>query len=262
MNLTFQPSSSFPAASAGPRARHPRASRWNKLTDALRGLLRGPAQRAPRLSGQVGRQRRWAGDFDALVLAGDAMMIRARRDKQALTVAVFELSDLPELRSVFGKEVTQEVVHRLREKFQRIATSKGLVARTGPTLFTVLMPGFGRDRALAAISEVMGFPCSIELDSTRDEVVLIPEYMVQTVRSDTASVADVIAALRAGIAQSQEREHSRRRYLKRERESHTPPMELRTPTAVSRRPLLDDAGPRPAYPSVATIPMPLAERGT
>lgn len=234
-------------------------SRWNGLTAALAGLFRVAAQRAPRLTGQAGRQRRWASDFDALVVAGDAMMNRARRDKQAMSVAVFDLSDLPELRSVFGKQVTQEVVQRVSEKFQRIATSKGLVARTGTTLFTVLMPGFGRDRALAVISEVMGHPCCIELE-TRDEVVLIPEYMVQTVRGDTRSVADVIAALRTGIAQSQEREHSRRRYLKRERESHTRPMELRTPTAASRRPLLEDAAPRQACPSVATIPMPLAAR--
>lgn len=267
MSYAFQPTSSFHAASARGRTGSMRASRWNRVAAALHGLFRVAAPRAPGLTGQAGRQRRWASDFDSLVVAGDVMMQRARREKQAMTVAVFDLSDLPELRSVFGKRVTQEVVQRVSEMFQRIATSKGMVARTGTTLFTVLMPGFGRDRALAVISEVMGFPCCIELDSIRDEVVLIPEYMVQTVRGDTASVADVIATLRRGIVQNREREQSRRSYLKRERESHTRHGNLRAVSTVSAastgepRSRVDSAAPRRAYRSVATIPMPLAARG-
>jgi GGDEF domain-containing protein len=264
MTFAFQPTSPFRAASAAGRTGPMRASRWNRLAVALAGMFRAVAQRAP---GLTGRQRRWASDFDALVVAGDAMMQRARRDKQAMSVAVFDLSDLPELRSVFGKGVTQEVVQRVSELFQRIATSKGLVARTGTTMFTVLMPGFGRDRALAVISEVMGYPCCIELDASRDEIVLIPEYMVQTVRGDTGSVADVIAALRRGIVQARELEQSRRRYLKRERESHTPPGDLRAVSTVSAastgepRSRVDSAAQRHAYRGVATIPMPLAARG-
>jgi GGDEF domain-containing protein len=272
MNLAFQSTSSSPLSSAAELPRPMRASRWNGLTAALAGLFRAAAQQVPRLSGQASRQRRWAGDFNALVVAGDAMIQRARRDKQAMTVAVFDLSDLPELRSVFGKRVTQEVVQRVSELFQRIATSKGLVARTGATMFTVLMPGFGRDRALAVISEVMGYPCRIELDASRDEIVLIPEYLVQTVRGDTGSVADVIAALKRGIVQARELEQSRRRYLKRERESHTRPGDVRAVSTVSAataastaragelRPQVDSAARRHAYRSVATIPMPLAAR--
>lgn len=260
MNLAFQSTASFHDTSAAEQIVPVRRFPWSGLTAALARLLRAAAQTAPRLSGQAVRQRRWASDFDAMVAAGDALMQRARRNRQAMTVAVFNLSDLPELRSVFGRRVTQEVVQRVSEMFQRIATGKGLVARTGPTEFTVLMPGFGRDGALAVIGEVMGHPCCIELEASRDEIVLIPEFMVQTVRNDTSSVADVIAALKRSIAQSQEREHSRRRYLQRERESHTRPMELRATSGVNPPSRVERRTPRPVYQSAETIPMPLAAR--
>ncbi|MDB5947038.1 MAG: regulator protein domain-like protein [Ramlibacter sp.] len=203
-----------------------------------------------------GIQPNWEHETQAMVTTGDQMLLRARRDNFALSVAVFELTDLPELKSVFGSQAAQQVIARITTKFQRMAPGRGLVVRTGPTVFTVLLPGFGRDRALAVIRSVMGHPCCIELEGSHEEIVLVPEFMVQTVRGDTASIGDVYAGLRRDIARAHGLEEKRRRYLQRERESHTRPMELQPELASS----LTAPPEREYHNAAATIPMPLANK--
>ncbi len=167
-------------------------------------------------------------------------------------MAVFDLSDLPELESVFGPEVAREVMAQVSSRLQELATGKGLVMRTEGTVFTVLMPGFGRDRALQAIERTMGSPCCIELDADDHEIVLVPEFKVHTLRPESGPLAQVYAELRRDIAAAQQLEQRRQRYLQLERESHTRPMELRT-----------DSEHKPARarrtfaPMDATMPVPL-----
>lgn len=251
MSFTFD-ASQFPDTTAEPRQRRPQ-QKLSVLTRLMQlvGLRSSPAKPIP-----VKVQTDWTREAQAMVAAGDEMLKRSRSGNFALSVAVFDLTDLPELKSVFGSRVVQEVIQKLTAKFQLMANSRGLVARTGPTVFTVLLPGFGRDRALSLIREVMGHPCCIELDGSDEEIVLIPEFMVQTVRRDTGSMAEVYETLRRDIAKAQALEHKRKLYLQRERESHTRPMELRSSSS---------SGPQMEQdvhyaPAAATIPMPLSAR--
>lgn len=256
MSFAFNPSSNLPALSeSAPRNSRPR--RLGRVATLLARVFGAAPGKTPAKASPAGSQRDWSVDVAAMVAAGDEMMLRSRREKFALSVAVFDLSDLSELKSVFGRQVTQQVIAHITAKFQRIATSKGLVVRTGPTVFTLLLPGFGRDRALADIRSVMGHPCCIELEGSDDEIVLVPEFKVQTVRSDTASIADVFASLRREITQTRQLEQTRRNYLQRERESHTRPMELRGGSDSG----LLDSDERSYGPSAATIPMPLSGLG-
>lgn len=194
----------------------------------------------------------WDHRRQAMLAAGTAMQVRAAQDNQPLSLVVFDLSDLPELEAVFGAAVAREVMTQVTSRLQELATGKGLVMRTEGTVFTVLMPGFGRDRALQAIERTMGNPCCIELDADDHEIVLVPEFKVHTLRPESGPLAQVYAALRRDIAAAQQLEQRRQRYLQLERESHTRPMELRT-----------DSEPRPASalrtfaPMDATMPVPL-----
>ena len=193
-----------------------------------------------------------AHNMTAMLAAGETLLARARRDKLPLSIAVFDLHDLPELESVFGPRVAREVVAQVVFRLQGVATSKGLVLRTDATAFTVLMPGFERDRARLAIQTTMGSPCCIELDADDHEIVLVPEFKVHTLRPDSGSLSQVYAELRRDISAAQKLEQRRQRYLQLERESHTRPMELRT--GGEREPA---RRPRPVFVSAPTMPMPL-----
>lgn len=260
MSYAFNPPSSF-GSDSSPRnsrpSRRTRPSRLSRVATLLARVLGAAANKTRANAPPAGSQRDWSLDVAAMVAAGDKMMLRSRREKFALSVAVFDLSDLSELKSVFGRQVVQQVIAQITVKFQRIATSKGLVVRTGPTVFTLLLPGFGRDRALADIRTVMGHPCCIELDGGDDEIVLVPEFKVQTVRRDTASIAEVVECLRREITQARQLEQTRRDYLQRERESHTRPMELRGSSDSS----LLESDERSYGTSAATIAMPLSGLG-
>ena len=194
----------------------------------------------------------WSHNMAAMLAAGETMVARARRDKLPLSIAVFDLNDLPELETVFGPKIARDVVAQVVLRLQGVATSKGLVLRTDATVFTVLMPGFGRDRAQLAIQTTMGSPCCIELDADDHEIVLVPEFKIHTLRADSSALSQVYLDLRCAISEAQKREQRRQRYLQLERESHTRPLELRT--GGERTP---SRARRPAFVPAATIPMPL-----
>lgn len=230
---------------SAPRRPH-RASLLRQLVGWL-GLVRSGHKAAP-------AQRRSPVQQTHLMLqAGEQMLARSHTDKQPLSIAVFDLNDLPELETVFGPQVAREVMAQVVLKLQGMAGTRGVVIRTDATVFTVLMPGFGRDRAHQAIERTMGSPCCIELDAGDHEIVLVPDFKVHTMRPDSGPLGDVYARLRRDIASGQHLEQRRQRYLQLERESHTRPMEL-SGSADS-----GSMGARqPDYrPAAATVPMPI-----
>ena len=167
---------------------------------------------------------------------------------------MFDLNDLPELESVFGAAIAREVTTQVVFKLQAMAGSRGVVIRTDATVFSVLMPGYGRDRARQANERTMGSPCCIELDADDHEIVLVPDFKVQTMRPDWSTLSEVYADLLREIAAAQHLERRRQRYLQRERESHTRPADL-----------LDHPRPtplrEPAFRHVApTMPMPMTAK--
>ena len=194
------------------------------------------------------QRKSWTQHQQGMLAAGEAMLARSRSEKQPLSIAVFDLDDLPELESVFGGAIAREVLSQVVLRLQGMAGSRGLVIRTDATVFTVLMPGFGRDRAHQVIERTMGSPCCIELDADDHEIVLVPDFKVHTLRADSPPLAQVYADLRKQISTAQDLERRRQRYLQRERESHTRPAEL-----------LADGSSAPSFrPAAPTIPMPLS----
>lgn len=53
------------------------------------------------------------------------------------------------------------------------------------------------------------------------EMLLVPDFMMQTVRRDTSSVEDVYRILSGDLVRGPRHEERRQIYLKAERESHT-----------------------------------------
>ena len=155
---------------------------------------------------------------------GDPLLASCRRDKRPLSVAVFDCADLLEVRAIYGSRIARKLMERTVRKLSSLCNDQGLAARTGPAEFTVLLPGMGRDKALATVGRLLGTPMRIELDAGDSEIVMVPGFVVEAVGPDVSCVTQIHEELRRDLAQIENTDQRRRRYQQRERESHSRPM--------------------------------------
>lgn len=165
-------------------------------------------------------------DISRLASLGDALLRRARKRSQPLTVVVFEFADLPELQAVSDGRIARTLGSEIARKLQGIAPGKAVVVRTGPTRFAVLLRNFDGGRTRQAIAAAFGRGCCLEFEMGNGEMLLVPEWLAQTVGRETASMESVYLKLCAGLVTGQRHAERRQEYIKRERESHTRPMRL------------------------------------
>ena len=165
---------------------------------------------------------------------GAELLSQARTNEQPLGLVVFDFDDLLELHRIYGGETSHRAGCLLVARLKAIAGPRGLVARTGKAQFTVLLPGFARDRALGAVRRVLGSPARIEFDAGGDDLVLVPEFMVENAAAGSESISALQEQLGRDIASQRSSESRRLHYLQRERERHSRPMGLNpVPTMAS-----------------------------
>jgi GGDEF domain-containing protein len=157
---------------------------------------------------------------------GAEMLAEARRENRPLAVAVFDCADLLEVRTIYGGRMARKLMGRIVSKLTSLAADRGLAARTGPAEFTVVLPAMGRDKALAAIQRVLGKPTRIELEAGDSEIVLVPNFVVDAIGTDTTAIEGIYEDLRAELSQIGRDDESRKTSLRRERERHSRPMPL------------------------------------
>lgn len=208
-------------------------------------------------AGRVDSQRATAIDACAAFRRGDEFLQRWRRDRVTVTVLLFELHDLAELECVFGSGAAREAIEQATTRLERIAGRQGSVLRTGPTLFTVLLPDTDKEDALDLLRGAFGQSCSLELEADGEDVVLVPEFALRILSTETLPLVDVHHGLCCEIRQGRAREQQRQEYLQRERESHSRPMTLSdAPELLPER--APQAEPYPRIPM--TMPVPLGRR--
>lgn len=187
------------------------------------------------------QKKTFPSDTQRLSVVGDAMLQKCRKENRPLSIAVFDFSDLPELQAVFEGRIAVSLGALIASKLQAIAPVKGVVVRTAPTTFAVLLPNFDAGRTRLAIGNALGKGCCVEFDVGNSEVLLVPDYASRTVRAESTSVEQVHRELCAQLVKGQQHAERRQAYLTLERESHTRPQRL-----------------APAAPMAATIPAPMA----
>ncbi len=237
---------------------------------ASTGLLLAPLALAALLAGRWLRRadaRREAHCFDPAtrlctldgLLAYGAELLAARGHPGA-TLAVFDCSDLLEVRQIYGNRVARTLLHRLAGKLVAIAGDRGLAARTGPAEFAVLLPGASRERALQALQQVLGAPSRIEYEAGDSEIMLVPDFLLGRIGEEEDDVAGLHRLLSRKLAWAREQEARRRRYLRRERERHSRPMPLPAETPAQAMKSVTQAFV-PVRPELTpTLPLPLAAR--
>jgi len=164
--------------------------------------------------------RRLLSDKFALFALGDQCLRDTRRDGRSLSLAVFEFSDLKEVRGIYGSRVKRAVMAQAVARMVAAAGSRGVVARTAPTEFTLLLPGSDRHKACQAILRAMGDPVRIEIESDDHEIVLVPEFQIECAGSDIGSIEELYVELCLDLKEAGRLRQDREQYLTREREQY------------------------------------------
>lgn len=215
------------------------------LGDSMTGATRRSAARAVRamrvLALQVGQRLGLAQSVEqrsrldpatslynkfGLMAYGDKLLSECEAHQREISVAVFDFADLIEVRSIYGTRFARDLTGVIVQKLLAIAGERGLASRTGLAEFTVVMPELGRDKALAAIRRVLGYPTRIEFEADDNEIVLVPGFALETSGPDIESVEDLYREARMSIDDFQRSESSRIAHLQRSRERHSRPMKL------------------------------------
>lgn len=226
------------------------------LIALLVAAVAGCAARRPRAGagGWFGRRRAAQqlqfASREGLLDAANQLLQQARADGRPLSVAVLELSDLPELHRLFGRRLAQQVLIRTGRKLRAVAGPKGLAARTSPTQFTLVLPGVDEDAVLLSLRTVFGEACCIEDDGNSEEVVLLPQFEVATMAGNDASIEPVYEALCGKLFFAQHRESTRAQHALEHCLQSRPALLSQPPEAHSLPPA--------AY--VPTVPLPLPLR--
>ncbi len=147
-------------------------------------------------------------------------------DGRPATLVVMDCADLQEVRSIYGRTTSRKVMSRLVRKLNAIAGERGVVARTSPAEFALLLPGMPRDKACLAIDRVLGRPGCIEYDAGDSEIVMVPNFTVAALDCGPEGLSHAFAVQRAQIQHRIRQQAEHERYLTLERERYSRPAPL------------------------------------
>ena len=119
-----------------------------------------------------------------LLLRGDELADAARRDRQPVTLALFDCADLGAIYREQGRVAGHQARTLWIRRLGRLAGGRGMVGRTGPTEFAVLLPGLGAEKAQRLILRELGSLDEVELDS--DDLVLKPQLLLRELERGTS----------------------------------------------------------------------------
>jgi GGDEF domain-containing protein len=155
-----------------------------------------------------------------LLERGERVLAR-RAAGQESALVLFEFGDLLEARGMYGMHVHDRALGRIVTGVQRLAGRHGLAARSGPVQFAALLPATTREGAIAAAYASFGRPCRIELEIGREELVLVPDVVVDTCAAVEGSVEELYLRLATTLARHRQHQIQKQSRMRRDRERHS-----------------------------------------
>ncbi|HUR88733.1 MAG TPA: diguanylate cyclase [Ramlibacter sp.] len=211
MNV-LQATTAFAPAAAGLQPTRPlRLPRWIRM---LLPPQRIPAELLDRSTGLYNRA--------GLFAAANEMIHSARASANASMVIV-EFGDLREVCDIYGDAIARRVVARIVRRLRRVAGAHGVVGRTGPAQFTVVIPYEG-EKVAKCLQRGLGKTACIEFDAGDSEIVLVPDLIVETAEPGDVTAQELYRQMGRQLAHNQEEERRRLHWLASERERHSRPM--------------------------------------
>lgn len=165
-------------------------------------------------------------NLDGFMARGTEALSACAADRKPATLVVMDCSDLQEVRTIYGRQTSRKVMARLVRKLNAIAGERGVVARTAPAEFALLLPGLARDKACLAIDRVLGRPGCIEYDAGDSEIVMVPNFAIVELDGEAVALQEAYTQQRAQVQQGLQQQAEHERYLREERERHSRPAPL------------------------------------
>jgi GGDEF domain-containing protein len=190
-------------------------------------------QGTPDAQDSIGTPERWASHRAAVYQLGDTMISEAAARGEPVTVVMFEQGDLPELHALFGSAAARALASAFGARLRQLVASGGVAVRSEGSTWTVLLPGHGRERALAAVQRALGRTLATEIEVDGEEIVLVPRMATHTVGAEAAPMLHIYREMRARIERAHALELRRQEYLRRERESQSRPAPLAAARALA-----------------------------
>jgi diguanylate cyclase (GGDEF)-like protein len=153
-------------------------------------------------------------------------LIRERAADVPVSVIVVDFADLREVCDIYGTSIARKVVAKAVRRLRKVAGWHGIVGRTGPSQFTVVLPGASEDKALRQLQRGLGKPARVEFDAGDSEIVLVPDFVVDVLEAGADKVHDVYREMCRDLARLQSEEQRRLHWLASERARHSRPMSL------------------------------------
>ncbi|HTH81071.1 MAG TPA: diguanylate cyclase [Ramlibacter sp.] len=215
MSTAFQATVSFTSESNAASGASP--TRW---PDWMQRLLR-PMR--PASGGAIDRSTGLYNRAGLFAAARDA--IHRRAADAPVGMVVLEFTDLREVYQIYGSAVARKVVARIIRRLKVVQGSRGFTGRTGPSQFTVVLPGSTEENAMKQVQRALGNPARVEFDAGDSEIVLVPHLLVDSAEPGTPA-QDLYREMSLELSRIQKNEMRRLHWLTSERERHSRPMKF------------------------------------
>jgi len=193
-------------------------------------------------------------NMQGFIARGAEVMQDCAAEGKPASLVVIDCADLQEVRTIYGRQTSRAVMVRLVRKLNAIGGPRGVVSRTAPAEFCLVLPGLTRDKARLAIDRVLGRPGCIEYDAGDSEIVMVPDMMVEELDCEPAGLQQAYTRLRTALAQRMQQQVEHEHYLTRERERHSRPAPLSSMSVMSSASQLPPTMPASLSPLSRLVP--------
>ena len=150
----------------------------------------------------------------------------ARNHGKKLSLVLLDFRALTEVQDIYGPQVRHDLMVKIVDELRKAAGRHGTLARTSPTEFAVLAPGYNRHQLTQALHDAMGTACCVEFKVDDEDFVLAPEVLVDDLDPEVDSFSEWVDEMHNVMRTMRENEERRLAFLAHERARHSKPAPL------------------------------------
>jgi GGDEF domain-containing protein len=122
-----------------------------------------------------------------LLQHGEELVRAARRERQAVSLALFDCASLGAIYELQGRSAGRKARAHWVKRLRQLAGDRGLVSRTGATQYAMLVPGVVAAKVLRHIERELGAPSRVAVPGTQG--VVEPKLLVRDLGRDETVAA-------------------------------------------------------------------------
>lgn len=130
---------------------------------------------------------------------GAVLLDECRRHKRPFSLVLFNAADLRDIPGLFGRKNADRLFAQAVRGIVSASQGESLAARTGQTVFALVLPGMTAARASNLVQQKLGDPPSVQLELPHGKVVIVLDTVVREADSSTLVLEDLYDALQAQL---------------------------------------------------------------